>query len=102
MDVLILPILLIGFVYFAMIAPQRRKMKAHRELMASLQIGDEVVTNAGIYGAVAEVEGSVIWIEVAPEVELKIQKSAVVQKITQEEATADDAVDVGEETDDVG
>ena len=93
MESLIFPALIVGFLYFFMIAPQRRKMKAHRLLLNSLQEGDEVLTNAGIFGAVAEVEDSVIWLEVAPEVELKVQKSSVVSVVSQSDDLADDSVD---------
>ena len=86
-------VLIVGFLYFFMIAPQRRKMKAHRLLLNSLQEGDEVLTNAGIYGAVAEVEDSVIWLEVAPEVELKVQKASIVQVVSPSDDEADDAAD---------
>ncbi len=93
MESLIFPALIVGFLYFFMIAPQRRKMKAHRLLLSSLQEGDEVLTNAGIFGAVAEVEDSVIWLEVAPEVELKVQKSSVVSVVSQSDDRADDSAD---------
>lgn len=93
MESLFFPILIVGFLYFFMIAPQRRKMKAHRLLLSSLKEGDEVLTNAGIFGAVAEVEDSVIWLEVAPEVELKVQKSSIVQVVSQSDDQADDAAD---------
>ena len=93
MESLFFPILIVGFLYFFMIAPQRRKMKAHRLLLSSLKEGDEVLTNAGIFGAVAEVEDSVIWLEVAPEVELKVQKSSIVQVVSQPDDQADDAAD---------
>ncbi len=92
MESLIFPALVLGFAYFFMVAPQRRKMKAHRLLFNSLQEGDEVLTNSGIFGAVAEVEDSVIWLEVAPEVELKLQKSSIVQVVSQSD-DEDDQVD---------
>lgn len=100
MESLILPALIVGFLYFFMIAPQRRKMKAHRLLLSSLQEGDEVLTNAGIFGAVAEVEDSVIWLEVAPEVELKVQKSSIVQVVSQTDDQADDSADAADTADD--
>ncbi|MCY3850216.1 MAG: preprotein translocase subunit YajC [Acidimicrobiaceae bacterium] len=100
MDALIFPLLIVGFLYFVMIAPQRRKMKAHRQLLSSLNEGDEVLTNAGIYGAVAEVEDSVIWLEVAPEVELKVQKASIVQVVTQTDDSIDDVAESAEAVDD--
>ena len=103
MDALILPALIIGLLYFVMIAPQRRKMKAHRQLLASLRNGDEVMTNAGIFGAVAEVEDDVVWLEVAPEVELKVQKASVIQVVSQggesAEGPDDDGAEAASETD---
>ncbi len=99
MESLFYPILIVGFLYFFMIAPQRRKMKAHRLLLSSLQEGDEVLTNAGIFGAVAEVEDSVIWLEVAPEVELKVQKSSIVSVVPQSDDQSDDADTAGDGAD---
>lgn len=99
MESLLFPALIVGFLYFFMIAPQRRKMKAHRQLLSSLNEGDEVLTSAGIYGAVAEVEDGVIWLEVAPEVELKVQKSSIVQVVSQTDDSADDATDAADDTD---
>ena len=62
---------LLGIMYFIMIRPQQRQMKAHAALIRSLEPGMVVVTNSGIHGAIAEVEDKVVWLEVAPEVELK-------------------------------
>lgn len=81
MEIVIL-LVAMGALYAFMIVPQQRRMKAHQELIRSLEEGDIVVTNAGIYGAVAEVEDAVVWLEVAPEVELKVTKSAIVEKVT--------------------
>ena len=52
--------------------------------------GDLVVTNAGIHGAIAEVEGDVVWLEVAPEVELKITRSAIAERISDVDDEDDD------------
>ena len=68
-----------GALYAFMILPQQKRMKAHTALLKSLEEGDIVVTNAGIYGAIAEVDDNVVWLEVAPDVELKISKSAITE-----------------------
>ena len=44
----------------------------------------------GIHGAIAEVEDKVIWLEVAPEVELKISKGAVAEIVTDEDDDEND------------
>lgn len=94
----LLPIILvIGGLWFLMIRPQQKRERSRRELVKSLEPGDEVVTNAGIHGAVVELEETVVWLEVAPEVELKISRDAVVGKVGSSAAEdADDADDADE------
>jgi len=99
MQVVILFVML-GALYAFMIVPQQRKMKAHQALLRSLEEGDLVVTSSGIFGAIAEVEGDVVWLEVAPEVELKIMKSSVTEKVADFDTDDDDENDVDDETDD--
>ncbi len=76
-------ILVIGAFYYLLLRPQQKREKARRELVRSLQVGDEVVTNSGIHGVVAEVEDAVVWLEVAPDVELKLSRDAVAGKVTE-------------------
>ena len=80
---IILLVVMVGALYAFLILPQQKRTRAHQELIASLREGDVVVTNAGIHGAVAEVEDAVVWLEVAPEVELKIAKSAIAERVTE-------------------
>ncbi len=89
---LIVLVIMIGALYAFMIVPQQKRMKAHQALVNSLEEGDVVVTNSGIHGAVAEVEDDVVWLEVAPEVELKISKASIAERITDDEDD-DDADD---------
>ena len=55
-----------------MIRPQQKKMKLQRALIESVKAGDEVVLNSGIFGVISEVEGDVVWLEVAGDLELKV------------------------------
>lgn len=94
---LLLPLVLIfGVMYLLVTRPQQKKAQAHRALLASMEVGDVVVTSSGIYGAVAEIEDAVIWLEVAPEVELKIAKAAVAELIPD----LDDDDDASDDDDD--
>ena len=78
-----LPLIIIfGVMYFLMIRPQQKKMKLQRALIESVKAGDEVVLNSGIFGVVSEVEGDVIWLEVAGDLELKVFKGAIDQRFT--------------------
>ena len=87
MGSLVILAVMFGALYIFMILPQQRRVKAHKALLEGLEEGDVVMTNSGIYGAIAEIEGEIVWLEVAPEVELKILKSSIADR---EPSTADD------------
>ena len=95
---LLLPLVLIfGVMYLLVTRPQQKKAQAHRALLASMEVGDVVVTSSGIYGAVAEIEDAVIWLEVAPEVELKVAKAAVAELMPDLDDDDDDDDDENED-----
>ncbi len=63
MGVFILQIgLFIGIFYFLLIRPQRQQQKKHRELLATLQKGDQVVTSSGIVGEVIHLKETEVTI----------------------------------------
>lgn len=63
--------------YFIVWRPQSKRAKEHRELVSGLSKGDEVVTNGGVLGRITRVEEQYLVVEVANNVELKLQKHAV-------------------------
>ena len=75
---LALPILFFVVVFFLMIRPQMKRAKEHRDLVAKLAKGDEVITNGGVAGRIANVGENFIALEVAPGMEIKVQRSAIV------------------------
>ena len=69
-----------GFVlifYFLIWRPQSKRAKEHRNLMASINKGDEIMTTGGLLGKVNEVNDQYVVVEVADNVELKMQKSSI-------------------------
>ncbi len=74
-------LLLIGgmfvLMYFMIIRPQRKRQKDHQALIENVGKGDEVVTNGGVLGKVVKVDENYMVIEVANNVELKLQKIAL-------------------------
>lgn len=72
-------IALFAIFYFLMIRPQMKRQKEHRNLVSALAKGDEVVTNGGMAGRVEDVGDSFLTVEIAPNVKIKLQKSAVSQ-----------------------
>jgi len=63
--------------YFILIRPQSKRAKEHRELVSNLSKGDEVITNGGMLGKITDVSEQFVTLEVADNVQLKIQKPAV-------------------------
>lgn len=75
-----LPIVLIFVVfYFLLIRPQQKRAKEHKNMVSNLSKGDEVVTNGGALGKIMEVDDHFLTIEVAPGVNIKVQRMAVSQ-----------------------
>ncbi len=74
-----------GAMYLLLIMPQQRKVKAQRELLNALSAGDPVVTTGGIFGVVTEIEGDALYLEVAPDIELKVLRSAVTAIVRDDE-----------------
>ncbi len=70
-------ILLFVLLYFLMIRPQAKRAKEHRAMLQALQKGDEVVTSGGTLGKVTTVGEQFVTLEIAPNVEIKVQKPAV-------------------------
>ena len=91
MEALIFPALLFLVMYFALIRPQQRQAKQTRELLASLEVGDEVITTSGIHGFINSLEDTVVWLEVSADIELKMSRSAIAAKVADADADADAA-----------
>lgn len=65
--------------YFVMIRPQQKRAKEQKALIAGVVKGDEVVTVGGVIGRVSKLGESSVHIETGNNVELQIQRSAIVQ-----------------------
>ena len=74
----LLPILLMFVVlWFLMIRPQMKRAKEHKAMVEAMQKGDEVLTNGGIAGRITKVGETYLGLEIAENVEISIQKTAV-------------------------
>ena len=67
--------------YFLMIRPQKKRLREQAALQASMGIGDEVVTNSGIYGFVTGEEDDKFWLEIDENVQIRIAKVAIQGKV---------------------
>lgn len=79
MDIMSLLPLILMFVllYFLLLRPQMRRAKEQKQMIASLAKGDEVITAGGVLGRVTKVSDSYLSVEIAPNVEITVQKSSV-------------------------
>jgi preprotein translocase subunit YajC len=75
-----LPLIVIFVIfYFLLIRPQQKRAKEHREMVAKLGKGDEVVTSGGMLGRVTDMGENYLTVEVADGVAIKVQRQAVTQ-----------------------
>jgi preprotein translocase subunit YajC len=78
-----LPLLLIVVVfYFFMIRPQMKRQKEVRKFRESLAKNDKVVTTGGIYGRVVEVKETTVVLEIAKDVQIKVDKNGIVKDLS--------------------
>ena len=98
---LLIVLVFVGF-YFLMIRPQRRRQQQAQQQQRTLTPGAQVRTTAGMYGTVSAVDGDDVIIEIAPGVEVRMMRRAVMEVVSpgepEETETVADAHD--EEYDD--
>ncbi len=70
-------IILFAVFYFLLIRPQSKRAKEHKNMVANLAKGDEVVTNGGILGTITELDDSYATLKIADNVEIKVQRPAI-------------------------
>lgn len=98
-ETLIFLALMLVFVWAFMILPQQRRLKRHNQLVASIEVGDDLLTTAGIYGTVTDLDDGDIFLEIAPGVEIRIANGAVATKIEFEDDSEVEIDDSSDEAD---
>src|SRR6266568_3683273 len=93
---IILLVLIFGVFYFLMIRPQRNRQRQVVQAQNAVVPGQRVRTTAGMYGTVTAVEDGDVVIEVAPGVEVRYLKRAIMDVLSDApDADLDDDVDYG-------
>ena len=74
-------IIIVAFMYFLMIRPQKKQKKEQAELFSSMAIGDSVLTSSGFYGVIIDITDDMVIVEFGSNKNCRIpmQKSAIVQ-----------------------
>ena len=90
----IFPFILIFIImYFMVIRPQQKKTKEHQELLNKLKKNDEVMTSGGIYGKVVDLKDTVVTIEVAPNVRIRVARPQIATVLSAERAPGKEGKD---------
>lgn len=63
--------------YFFMIRPQSKKQKEIKKAREAMKAGDRVITAGGIHGKIKNISDATVMIEVAPGVQIKVDKTSV-------------------------
>ena len=65
-----------------MIRPQMKRQKEIKKFRDALAKGDKVVTTGGIYGRIIEVKETTVILEVAKDVQIKVDKNGIIKDMT--------------------
>ncbi|XXF80577.1 preprotein translocase subunit YajC [Myxococcaceae bacterium GXIMD 01537] len=82
MGTLIFVAVLAAIMYFIMIRPQQKQLKAHRDLVAGLKKGDEVITQGGMLGKIHLVSERTVTLEISSGVRIRVLKTSIAGKGT--------------------
>jgi len=80
MSYAIIPLLLV-VMYFLLLRPQQQRLRKQRELISSIDVGDDVVTAGGLIGRVLALKDDRAWIDVGDGVSIEFLRAAINRKL---------------------
>lgn len=92
MDALLFPLLVLGAMYFLLIRPQQKRTKAQRDLLAQLEVGDQIITVGGIVGHIVELHDRELVIE-SDSTRLRLVRGSIGSKVQPEAPTETEDLD---------
>ncbi|MEO6401895.1 MAG: preprotein translocase subunit YajC [Vicinamibacteria bacterium] len=66
-----------GIFYVLVIAPSRKKQTEQDRLLKELKSGDRVLLSSGIFGVVTGVDDKVVYVRIADNTKIRVQRSAI-------------------------
>ncbi len=84
---LLLPFLLLGgLFYFMILRPQQRRTRAQQALINAVEVGDEIITTAGIYGTITEIDDDegTLTVEIAPGTRIRLLRAGIRRRVTED------------------
>lgn len=77
MGSLIVLVAMFALLWLFLIMPQRRRAAAQRELIAGVEVGDEILTVGGLIGRVRSAQDEEVVLEIAPGTQVRVARRAV-------------------------
>jgi preprotein translocase subunit YajC len=74
---LIMFALIIGIFYFMILRPQQKRAKERQKMLEAVKKGDKVITASGVHGTVAGLDEKTLLLQVAENVKIKYERSAI-------------------------
>ena len=81
---LIIIVAMFALLWVFLIAPQPRRAAAQRELITSVQVGDEILTVGGLIGGIRSAQDEELVLEIAPGTEVRVARRAVASVLSPE------------------
>ena len=97
MSAVIFVVILVALFALLIVRPQRRQAAEQRELIASLEPGDEIVTAGGLFGHVRSVADDELLVEIAPGTNVRIARRAVASIVGPEDEEEVEELEAGDE-----
>jgi preprotein translocase subunit YajC len=63
--------------YFMIIRPQKKRAKEREKLLSNIEKGDKIITSGGVHATIVGLEEKTVLIEIAPNVKVKVERSAI-------------------------
>ena len=79
-------VVLLAAFFFILVWPQQRQQRQRKQVLSQLVVGDQVVTIGGIHGRIRSLDEQIMMLEIAPELEITMERSAVAYSVRTEPA----------------
>lgn len=74
--------------YFMIIRPQQKRAKERDKMLSAMEKGDKVVTSGGLHGTIAGLDDKTVLLQVADNVKIKFERSAIASIVTKKDTLA--------------
>lgn len=81
-------ILIFAVFYFMLIRPQQKQAKLQRQFLEDLKTGNKVITTGGIHGTITGLTDTVVTLEIADKVRIKVSRASIGSPLNKEGAPA--------------